>query len=144
MIKKFEQYNESLRDKMVGKSDEELDLAYKNVLNNSIRLDEYSGKLTSVFQEISNLMGDPLNNLYYLDEEKYGGDELWDYFADYLEDVAHINPTKIFQKDIIQGQWYCYPHKKLAWWGYGPDGILGWVFTKKIFKQTNNESFEII
>lgn len=32
MIKKFDQYNESIRDQMVGKSDEEVDIAVEKVL----------------------------------------------------------------------------------------------------------------
>jgi len=139
MIQKFNQYNESLRDQMTGKSEEELDLAYKNVINDSTRLDKYTGKLSYIFREISNLMNEPLDNLYYLDEEEESVDELWDYFADYLEDT-NTKPIKVNSDKIIHGQWYCYPHKKFAWWGYGTDDVLGWVFTKDLFNNAVQNS----
>jgi len=137
-MKNYKQFNESIRDKMIPKSKDEIKLAIKNTLDKSSRCDEYDGfysdKLNPIFQDISKLVNEPLDNLYFLDQEEHGSDEIWDYFADYLEDVNDQKPVKITPKEIVvQGQWYCYPHKKFAWWGYGSDGILGWVFTKDNF-----------
>jgi len=38
MVKKFKQYNESLRDKMVGKSDGELDIAFDKSVIEMVKL----------------------------------------------------------------------------------------------------------
>lgn len=50
MIKKFNQYNESIRDKMTPKSEEEVDEAKKNLLK---RLKEYSLDPDNMAEELS-------------------------------------------------------------------------------------------
>jgi hypothetical protein len=133
--------NESIRDKMTPKSEEEIESVIKNILNRSIRLDkcngeldEYNGKLEPVFKEISKLTNKPLDELYFLDDvdDVY---EIYNFFGDYLGYSDFIKPIKVKQPEIpnnIHGQWYCLPHQDFAWWGYGSDRVIGWVFHEKM------------
>jgi len=134
-----EKTNESLRDKMTPKSEEEIDSAFKNLVKDSTPLSEYLHLETEEFKEISRLTGKPLDKLYYVDDEESAHFVmLHDHFASFLDSIPGSelgNPIEVKNNKYKNhyGKWYCYPQFDLAYW-YQDDGIVGWVFSEDTFK----------
>ena len=84
MIKKFEQYNESLRDKMTGKSEEEIKSLYDSKLKNIMS---------------SESRDDIIEN--YLIEMSADPDEWNEAHMDLLEDIIRAISDKEF-KEVIE------------------------------------------
>ena len=77
MITKFNLYNESLRDQMKPKSDEEVGKGYENVFTQeALKLSEIY--LTgNEYKEIAKLMKKPFRKLYRMTEEESYHYDIW-------------------------------------------------------------------
>ena len=136
-MKHLKTYNESIRDKMTPIKGDELSDAIEKVFgDSSIPLDEYSNsKEIGEFKEISELIGEPLNKLYFVSMEESGNFEvIHDFFASILDNMDGYKDPIIIKKDRFGDSWYCYPESGMAYW-YNSDfgGVDAWIYSKKIF-----------
>jgi len=142
MIKNFQQYNESLRDQMKPKSEEEIKLAYDNLQKYTTKVSDYSRELdlTRVFWEISDIFNEPLNNLYYIDDDSRHIDIFISFLKNYYSNLPQdLEKVPINVSKSLYGEWFCYPNEKIAWQDLG-FGQCAWVFSNDIFKKQINES----
>jgi len=135
MITKFNTYNESLRDKMIPKSDKELDNAFKKMISNCQVLSDFKNWRSGELEEISELTGKSLDELYYIDEESENFDIIHDYISNVLDNIPDLsNPITLKNLSNSGDHCYCFPEQKLAYWTDGFDGVVAWAFSENIFK----------
>jgi len=140
LVYKFgEALNESLRDKMTPKTEEEIELAYETAFKkDAFLLSEYHVGISKIFGRISELMDEPLDNLYYIDDEEC---QHFITAHDYFVKILDNSPTttrqvKITRKDIFYGNWIVISKLKLAYWLSDGD-VVAWIFGGDIFKKDN-------
>jgi len=137
LVYKFgEALNESLRDKMTAKSNEELNVAYKKLMDASERLDKISDKPLEEFIEIPKLINKPPSELYLIhDDNPDIFLTMHDYISGMLDNIPDLKaPVEIKNDGYFYGEWYCYPEQKVAYW-LQDGGVVGWVFSKDIFEK---------
>jgi len=127
--------NESLRDKMIPKSDKELDNAFKKIISNCQVLSDFKNWRSGELEEISELTRKPLDELYYIDEESENFDIIHDYISNTLDNIPDLsNPITLKNLSNSGDQCYCFPKQKLAYWTDGFGGVVAWAFSENIFK----------
>jgi hypothetical protein len=82
MIKSFHTYNESLRDKMLPKTKEQLKDAFDKVLYhiNPKSLNDMGGDDQSDLEDICDLMDSTMESVYFLTDEDRGYNEMFEIF----------------------------------------------------------------
>jgi len=133
MITKFNKYNESIRDKMTPKSEEDVKKAYINIIN---KLDDnpltgFPIEYTKELSKIAKLFDESLFTLELISGYDDDYNLLNEFFESLVEDQKKIN-IRIKQTETIDGgDWKCYPNVKLAHWSPDDFGEVGaWIYCK--------------
>lgn len=143
-IATYKLYLEGVRDKMTPKSEEDIQLAYTNIINsiNNVVTD-YPDEWHPEFEKIAKLFNVTINDLYLINQES---DDKYDILDEYFDELV-IDENKIMipglvnEDGVLSGEWSCYPNKKLAHWSSETfDDPKAWIFCKKCFTNKTNES----
>ena len=129
--------NESIRDQMTPKSNEELLKTYKKLIQNIDNpISKYPAKINPEFQKIANMFNEPKDNLHVVTEEDSNYDLIHNYF--FALTNSDPNPRIIIVKETEEtygGKWFCYPIVKLAHWSSDDFNQPGaWIFCKDYFE----------
>lgn len=134
-MKTYNQFiNESIRDKMLPKSEKEIEDAYRRIINNinsPISTFEEQG---TEFDEIAELFGDKKENLYLIGDIDDYFNELNDLFWELTEGQKPIDIKVNSPFENLKGGWWeCYPEVKVAYWCSDNLGEMdAWIFSKNI------------
>jgi len=139
MIKKFIQYNESIRDKMAPKSDEDLSRMYYNIFN-FVNLDTLHPN-DPEYIKIAEILDTPINELSIVGEEDGDYKLIDDFFRVLVHNEESVS-LEVPRKSIsVSGNWHIYPEYKLARWvSHQLLGDSYWIFSKKYFDEKFNNS----
>ena len=141
-MKHIKSYNESIRDQMTPKSDEELLKTYYKVVQYIDNpLTNYPDKINPEFQIIADFFNIPKSNLHVISENDADYDLMHEYF--YALTNSDPNPTIFIVKETENkhgGKWFCYPQVKLAHWSSDDFNEPGaWIFCKDYFENMKLE-----
>jgi len=140
-MKYLKTYNESLRDKMTPKSEEEVANAYRRIINIvTTTIDGFPTDDYKEFQEVADLLKVDKKDLFLIIENDDNYDNIDEYFSslvDFKDDSAII--INIEENDSrAGGKWYCFPEQKLAFWTAKDfDFMSAWIFCKDFILSEN-------
>jgi len=129
--------NESIRDQMTPKSDEELLKTYYDVVQYIDNpLTEYPSKINPEFQRIADFFNLPKSKLHVISENDADYDLMHEYFSALTN--SDPDPTIFLVKETENehgGKWFCYPEVKIAHWSAEDFNEPGaWIFCKDYFE----------
>jgi len=145
MIKKFDAYNESLRDKMVARSFDEVIQPYKKLLKDlleRIPKNKFMSLPDNVieYKKISELLDTPVNHLYMASPEE-SDFNIIDKYMDFLSyKPKELKEIKIENETYKNdgGEWYCIPDLKIAYWkDQDYDMIQSWIVSGDVLNLIN-------
>ena len=115
MITKFHLF-ESLRDKMIPKSDKEIEMAFGDLSDVQL-LSEVSKKIYPEAKEVAKKLKTPMTELYLIEDRFVSFDIIYLYVTQFV----NINGNDDFVEsidddDYIGGIWECFIKEKIAMW----------------------------
>jgi len=153
-MKHLKTYNESLRDEMKPKSDEEIKDAYDNTIapyNNPCSgfIEEY----TEEYTKVANVLKSNLNDLHLITESE---DEyptfrrlFFELTPDWEKDFVLVEVISE-HGDAYSGKWKCFPKQKLAFFTHKviidgkeiDDYSDNWIFDKPYLKELITKQYD--
>jgi len=137
-MKHLKTYNESLRDKMTPKTEEEIKKAYTELFSNikTFTIDEYPDDVRDGLIKVAKLLESPLSELSLLTDDDDNFDVISDLFDSITSNII-VEVELEDTEDIMGGTWFCHPESKIAFWSSNnQDEPSAWIFNKKHLEET--------
>ena len=140
-MNRLETYNESVRDLMTPKSDKDISKSFLMTINNINKpLHRYSSEQYPEYDYITTLFRTLKSDLHLLTEFDNNFISLNLYFNTIINNDKNVVYFDKINGHELNGEWECYPDKKMAYWNGHLDGQSRWVFSKDYFNNIINES----
>jgi len=145
-MKHLQTYNESLRDSMKPKSDEEIEDAYDKYIDSFDNCcADFPGEHIQEYKDVADKLDSNLNDLYLITENYDNYVVLRDLFFELTENEKDYKYIKVISEygEEYDGKWKCYPKQKLAIFitkvfikgKYVDDITDNWIFNKPYLKK---------
>ena len=146
MIKNYNQFNESLRDKMKPKSEEDISNAYDKYF---IKFDnccaDFPAEHIQEYKDVADKLDSNLNDLHLITESDDDYVVFRNLFFELTENEKDFEYIEVLSEHGVQydGKWKCYPKQKVAIFitkvfikgEYVDDITDNWIFNKPYLKE---------